>query len=213
MNKLSVFEKKIYNIYLKTSRNKKGFTPRKDFKKLDDTKYVLLKKISNTLRNKKIDPIIFFNAPYKLYSEKYVPLDFYSTFNAISTYKKYTTDIELTKPDHEFNITRLRNSFKFIYDMCIKHNLTRCDEYLDIQSGIYPNFILDLKNNDINYYSLLSLDISEKNIKLEKNIVEFVCNSFYNTLSSLRSKYTFSKQMKPLGIKLTNTINKILKTK
>ena len=213
MNKLSVFEKKIYNIYLKTSRNKKGFTPRKDFKKLDDTKYVLLKKISNTLRNKKIDPIIFFNAPYKLYSEKYVPLDFYSTFTAISTYKKYTTDIELTKPDHEFNITRLRNSFKFIYDMCIKHNLTRCDEYLDIQSGIYPNFILDLKNNDINYYSLLSLDISEKNIKLEKNIVEFACNSFYNTLSSLRSKYTFSKKLKPLGIKLNNTINKILKRK
>ena len=97
--------------------------------------------------------------------------------------------------------------------MCIKHNLTRCDEYLDIQSGIYPNFILDLKNNDINYYSLLSLDISEKNIKLEKNIVEFACNSFYNTLSSLRSKYTFSKKLKPLGIKLTNTINKILKRK
>ena len=63
---------KIYNIFLKTSRDKKGFTPRKDFKTLDDTKYVLLKKISNTLKNKKIDPIIFFNAPYKLHSEKYV---------------------------------------------------------------------------------------------------------------------------------------------
>ena len=213
MNELSMFEKNIYNIFLKTSRDKKGFTPRKDFKKLDDTKYVLLKKISTTLRNKKIDPIIFFNAPYKLHSEKYVPLDFYSTFNAISTYKKYTMDIELTNPDHQFNITRLRNSFKFIYDTCITHNLTSCHEYLDIQSGIYPNFILDLKNNDINYYCLLSLDISEKNIKLEKNIVEFACNSFYNTLSSLRSKYTFSKKIKPLGIKLIKTIDKILKIK
>ena len=50
MNNLSVFEKNIYNIYLKTSRDKKGFTPRKDFKKLDDTKYVLLKKqdVTNT---------------------------------------------------------------------------------------------------------------------------------------------------------------------
>ena len=44
MSELSVFEKNIYNLYLKTSRNKKGFTPRKDFQKLDDTKYVLLKK-------------------------------------------------------------------------------------------------------------------------------------------------------------------------
>jgi hypothetical protein len=213
MNELSIFEKNIYNIYLKTTRDKKGFTPRKDFQKLDDTRYVLLKKISHTLKNKKIDPTIFFNAPYKLHSEKYVPLDFYSTFTAISTYKKYITEIELTNPDHQFNIIRLRNGFKFIYDICVEHNLTSCNEYLDVQSGIYPDFILDLKNGDISYYCLLSLNISEKNIKLEKNIVEFVCNSFYNTLSSLRSKYTFSKQMKPLGIKLTNTINKILKTK
>ena len=54
MNELSMFEKTIYNTYLKTSRNKKGFTPRKDFKNLDDEKYVLLKKISQTLKNKKI---------------------------------------------------------------------------------------------------------------------------------------------------------------
>ena len=78
---------------------------------------------------------------------------------------------------------------------------------------MYPNFILDLKNRDISYYSLLALNVSEKNIKLEKNIVEFVCSSFYNTLSSLRSKYTFSKKIKPLGIKLTKTINEILKRK
>ena len=213
MSELSVFEKNIYNLYLKTSRNKKGFTPRKDFQKLDDTKYVLLKKISRTLKNKNIDPDIFFNAPYKLYSEKYVPLDFYSTFNGISTYKKYVTELELTEPDHEFNIVKLRDSFKFIYDTCVKNNLTTCNEYLQVESGMYPNFILDLKNRDISYYSLLALNVSEKNIKLEKNIVEFVCSSFYNTLSSLRSKYTFSKKIKPLGIKLTKTINEILKRK
>ena len=208
-----MFERTIYNTYLKTVRNKKGFTPRKNFNNLDDEKYVLLKKISQTLKNKKIDPHIFFNAPYQLHSEKYVPLKFYSTFGAISIYKKYTQEIELTTPDHQFNITKLRSSFKFIYDMCIEHNLTNCNEYLDVQSGVYPNFILDLKNGDINYYSLLSLNISEKNIKLEKNIVEFVCSSFYNTLNSLRSRYTFSKKIKPLGMKLTNTINKILKIK
>ena len=213
MSTLSIFEKNIYNMYLKAARNNKGFTPRKDFQKLDDTKYTLLKKISHILKNKKIDPIIFFNAPYKLHSEKYVPLDFYSTFNAISTYRKYTTEIELTNPDHQFNITRLRNSFKFIYDTCIERNLTSCNQYLDAQLGIYPDFILDLKEGNITYYCLLSLNVSEKNIKLEKNIVEFVCDSFYNTLSSLRSRYTFSKKIKPLGIKLTNTINKILKRK
>ena len=106
-----------------------------------------------------------------------------------------------------------RNSFLFIYDRCVEHKLTNCREYLNIQKGIYPDFILDLKKDDISYYCLLVLDVSEKNINLEKNIVEFVCDSFYNTLSSLRSRYTFSKKLKPLGIKLTKTINKILKRK
>jgi len=213
MNELSMFEETIYNTYLKTSRNKKGFTPRKNFKNLDDEKYVLLKKISQTLKNKKIDPHIFFNAPYQLHSEKYVPLKFYSTFGAICIYKKYIQEIELTTPDHQFNITKLRNGFKFIYDKCVEHELTDCKNYLNVQKGIYPDFILDLKKGDISYYCLLALDISEKSINLEKNIVEFVCNSFYNTLSSLRSRYTFSKKIKPLGKKLTKTINKILKQK
>jgi len=213
MNELSMFEQTIYNTYLKAVRSKKGFTPRKNFNNLDDEKYVLLKKISQTLRNKKIDLNIFFNAPYQLHREKYVPLKFYNTFGAISTYKKYIGEIELTIPDHQFNITRLRNGFKFIYDKCVNHKLIDCKNYLNIQKGIYPDFILDLKKGDISYYCLLALDLSEKNIKLEKNIVEFVCNSFYNTLSSLRSRYTFSKKIKPLGIKLTKTINKILKRK
>ena len=213
MNKLSRFEENIYNTYLKTLRRAKGFTPRKKFTNLENEKYVLVKKISNTLRNKKIDPNIFFNAPYELHCEKFVPLNFYSTFNAISTYKKYIQEIELTSPDHSFNITKLRDSFKFIYDKCNSNNLATCKEYLKLQNGIYPDFILDLKKGEITYYSLLTLDLSEQNINLEKNIVEFVCKGFYNTLSSLRSRYTFSKKIKPLGIKLNKTIDKILKRK
>ena len=114
MSSLSFFEQNIYNTYLKALRSNKGFTPRKKFDNLDDEKYTLIKKISQTLKNKKIDPIIFFNAPYKLHLEKHVPLKFYSTFGAISTYKKYIQDIELSATDHAINITRLRNSFKFI---------------------------------------------------------------------------------------------------
>ena len=213
MNELSLFEKNIYNTYLKVSRKTKGYKPRKNFNNLDDAKYVLLKKISKTLRNKKIDPILFFKAPYNMYTEQFVPLDYYGTFKAISTYKKYTTEIELTKPDDPFNITRLRNSFKFVYQKCAENNLSTCKEYLDLQSGIYPDFILDLKKDNVSYYCLLALEVSETKINLEKDIVEFACSSFYNTLSSLRSRYTFSKKIKPLGIKLTNTIDKILKRK
>ena len=213
MNDLSLFEKNIYNTYLKVTRDTKGYNPRKNFNNLDDAKYVVLKKISKILKNKKIDPVLFFKAPYSMYTERFVPLDYYGTFKAISTYKKYTKELELTKPDDQFNITRLRNSLKFVYEKCSVNNLTTCKDYLNLQSGIYPDFILDIQKGHVSYYCLLALEISETKIKLEKDLVEFACNSFYNTLSSLRSRYTFSKKIKPLGIKLTNTIDKILKKK
>ena len=208
---LSIYEQNIYNAYLKTTRRNKGFTPRRNFNKLDSEKYVLIKKVSKTIRNKKIDVDLFFKAPYELYSEKYVPLKFYSTFNAVSTYRKYVEELELTNADHPFNVTRLRESMKYIYQQCADNNIKSCKEYLDLQKGIYPNYIIDLKQGNISLYSLIALDLCENKIQLEKNIVEFAYKSFYNMLSSLRTRFTFSTKIKPLSIKLIKTIDKILK--
>ena len=211
MSQLSVYEKNIYNTYLKVSRSGKGFRYRKNFDNISDEKYTYLKKISHILRNKKIDPIMYFTAPYKIYSEEFIDLKYFTTFNAISSYKKYIESIQLTQPNHAHNITQLRNSFKHIYQVCFDKNLKNCADYLKIEKGLYPQFILDLKDGNICYYSLLSLNLSEQNIKLEKKTVEFVCKNFYNLLSSLRSRLVFSKKIKPLSIKLIKTINKILK--
>ena len=208
---LSIYEQNIYNAYLKTTRRNKGFTPRRNFNELDSEKYVLIKKVSKTIRSKKIDVDLFFKAPYELYSEKYVPLKFYSTFNAVSTYRKYVEELELTNADHPFNVTRLRESMKYIYQQCADNNIKSCKEYLDLQKGIYPNYIIDLKQGNISLYSLIALDLCENKIQLEKNIVEFAYKSFYNMLSSLRTRFTFSKKIKPLSIKLIKTIDKILK--
>jgi hypothetical protein len=208
---LSIYEQNIYNAYLKTTRRNKGFTPRRNFNELDSEKYVLIKKVSKTIRSKKIDVDLFFKAPYELYSEKYVPLKFYSTFNAVSTYRKYVEELELTNADHPFNVTRLRESMKYIYQQCADNNIKSCKEYLDLQKGIYPNYIIDLKQGNISLYSLIALDLCENKIQLEKNIVEFAYKSFYNMLSSLRTRFTFSTKIKPLSIKLIKTIDKILK--
>ena len=211
MTELSVYEKNIYNTFLKVSRDGKGFRYRKNFDNLSDEKFTYIKKISHILSNKKIDPYMYFTAPYKMYSEEYINLKFFTTFNAISSYKKYIESIQLTEPDHNYNITQLRNSFKYIFQVCFDRKLKDCTEYLKIEKGLYPQYILDLKDGRICYYSLLSLGLSEKSIKLEKNTVEFVCKNFYNLLSSLRSRLVFSKKIKPLSIKLIKTINKILR--
>ena len=100
---------------------------------------------------------------------------------------------------------------KHIYQQCTDNNIKSCKEYLNLQKGIYPNYILDLKEGNISFYSLFALDLCEDKINLEKNIVEFAYKRFYNTLSSLRTRFTFSKKIKPLSIKLIKTIDKILK--
>lgn len=212
MSELSVYEKNIYNTYLKISRRGRGFKYRKNFDNLSDENFTYIKKISHILSNKKIDPFMYFTAPYKLYSEEYINLKYFTTFNAISSYKKYLENLQLTEPDHSYNLTQLRNSFKHIYQVCFDNNLSSCKDYLELHKGLYPQYILDLKDGHICYYSLLSLDLCEKNIQLEKNTVEFVCKNFYNLLSSLRSRLVFSKKIKPLSIKLIKTINKILIT-
>ena len=55
-------------------------------------------------------------------------------------------------------------SFKHIYQVCLDNNLNNCKLYLTLQKGIYPQYFLDLKENKICYYSLLSLDLCENNI-------------------------------------------------
>ena len=211
MNELSVYERNIYNTFLKISRSGKGFRVRKNFDNLSDEKFTYIKKISHVLSNKKIDPEIYFTAPYKMYSEEYINLKFFTSFNAIRCYKKYIESIQLTEPDHNYNITQLRNSFKHIYQTCLDQNINTCANYLKIEKGLYPQYILDLKDGNVCYYSLLSLGLCERSINLEKNTVEFVCKNFYNLLSSLRSRLVFSKKIKPLSTKLIKTINKILK--
>lgn len=212
-NHISQYEQNIYNHFLKTSRQGKGYRPRKDFNNFPDEKYVILKKICNVLKNKKIEPELFFEAPYSMYNEKFVDFKYFSTFAAISSYKKYIEQIELTDTDNNYNITRLRESMKFIYEKCRNNNLKNCSDYLNLQHGVYPDYILDIKNNNVSFYSLLALGLTESKIDLEKNIVEFACKGFYNMLSSLRSRYVFSRKIKPLSIKLIKTINKILKAK
>ena len=210
---LTVQEQHTYNTYLKSTRKNKGFTPRKNFDDIEDEKYIAIKKISATLRNKKIDPILFFEAPYIMHSERFVPLSYYSTFPAISVYRKYVREIQLTKPDAEFNIKQLRNSFKFIYEQCVKNDISIVEKYLEINKGMYPAFLLDLKSDNICLYSLLALGYDDRHLNLENKVVDFVYKDFYNVLSSLRSRYLSSNRIKPLSIKLKKTINNILKRK
>ena len=58
MSELTVYEKNIYNTYLKISRRGKGFKYRKNFDNLSDENLTYIKKISHILSNKKIDPFM-----------------------------------------------------------------------------------------------------------------------------------------------------------
>ena len=91
MSKLSIYEQNIYNTFLKVSRSGKGFRYRKNFDNISDEKYTYIKKISHVLSNKKIDPYMFFTAPYKLYAEEYIDLKYFTTFNNDSIGPKWVS--------------------------------------------------------------------------------------------------------------------------
>ena len=106
---------------------------------------------------------MFFDAPYQIYDDRYIDLKFYSTFAAISAYRKYIQQIELTEPDNVYNLNRLRESIKFIYEKCKNNNLSSIQDYLTLQTGIYPDFLVDLKKDKITFYSLVALNLLERN--------------------------------------------------
>lgn len=204
-------EKKIYNSHLSTSRKvqNKPFKVKKNFDDLDDTKTVILQKLSRFFNEyKNLDIDTFFLAPHKVYEEsEYHPLDFYLTRKAISCYTQYVKQLEAQDPDHPDSLERLKNSLKFIFSFCKENGLTFTQYPLHLEPRAnLPAFIGHLKNHQINFYTLHALNFSQP--KIDSRTLDFIFNNFYTTFQQTKNKFQFSKKMKEFS-KLA--INKLIK--
>lgn len=153
MKNLNDFEKNIYNLYLKNLRKGQPYQPRKDFSDLDDNLYSYVKKISYFLTNyNHIDVKEYFDAYNVLHpDEKYPPLNYFFTRNALKTYAIYKKQQENNKPEDQFD--KIKDGMRFIALFCI-NNKINFDDYLMHKTGYMYSWLNHYREHRINPYCL-----------------------------------------------------------
>jgi hypothetical protein len=198
---ITKYEKHIYNAFLSTSRSKQNlpYKTRKNFAKFEDTdKHICVKKLSSLFTNyKHIDVGDFFDAPYEIYSDgEDFDLKFYTTQKAIKTYTLYKQKQENADPDSEEQIKYTTDSIYFIYQFCKEKNI-KLDRYLNYKSGAVNQFMIHLKENKINLYSLFGFKRFDRMIQAnDQDLVTFMFPDFYTKVGKFRLKYYNSKKLK-----------------
>jgi hypothetical protein len=196
---LTESEKAIYNTFLATGRSiqNKPFTIRKDFSKIDDKTYILLKKLSLFFsKYTHIKYNDFFAAPYNYYGkDNYFDLQYFTTIKAIKCYTLYQKQKETEQPDSENIINSCKESCSFIYKYCRDHNLT-LDEYRHYIVGTIPIILQHLKDHKINFYTIQGLNCDRTIRRVERDILNFIVEDFDTLLNNTRINFQKSNSLK-----------------
>ena len=206
---MTSFEKHIYNTYLATSRasQNKPFRLRKDFKKIDEGKFVAIKKISSFLKrfpHIKIED--YFKAPYCIYpDEQFFPLDYFASLKATKAYTLYQRRMVNMDPDSDEQLNNIKTSLVFIFNFCRGHNISP-QGYISHKTGNEYSFILHLKEHKVNIYTLLGYKNLETIIRTrDAEVIKYIIgDEIYNNISVFRTKLYNSKKafkLVDLGLK------------
>lgn len=217
---ISEFEKYIYNLHLKATRqhNNKPFKIRKDFDGIEPQQEKTLKKLSLFFsKHKDIDPVTFFNASYKIYpDETYLNLDHFISLKAIKAFTIHNKNIVNLEPDSEEQLQFTKASLLYIYNFCLNNNIF-LKAYTEHRTNNLYSFLIHLKNRDINFYSLMGF--SDLNFSLNSSdldIIKFMFNdSFLDNIQKFKIKFLNSNKCKNLVVnglqrlekKLENELN------
>jgi hypothetical protein len=184
-------QKRIYNEHLKSSRLAKNqpYRLRKDFTKLSDSTKINLIKLENLfISNRYIKIEDFFIAPYEIYGkEENFDLKFYASQKAVGIYSIYIKKIMESDPDVILN--RIVDGIKFIKKFCTDEKIS-VNQYVEHQTGLYPTFILHLKQFIYPLYIIFYLPKGEeifRKIPLDERIFLFSDN-VYENISELNRK-------------------------
>lgn len=209
-------EKKIYNTYLRVSRQRKGlpYRPRKDFSKFEENKnYMYVKKIANLLKkNKNVGIEDYFEAPYVIYdseNEYIYPLKFYASMKAIGVYKIYIKKIEDDDPDSDRQIEGIKKSLRFVYKYCLENNLSSVDEYFKKRDGHVYAWMKHYTNLDISLIFLLESELPyDILMSVDKDIREMMMGGLEKKFFKMREKYKQSSRARNAlskGMKIINS--------
>lgn len=206
---LSKEEEIIYNNYLIASRTakKQPFKIRRNFKDIDNTTILVLKKLSLFFnRHQNIKQSLFFSAPYTYYgSDNYFDISFFVTPKAHKCYSMVVREKEKQDPDSLESIQQIKDSCSFIYKFCKQNNL-HLSEYITAIHGTTPIILQHLKDHHINFYTIHALNASSVLQKVEIEVLDFFIKDFYSMLSETRINYAKSQKLKQVASKALKLI-------
>lgn len=164
------FEQILYNKFLAISRKNqnKPFKLRKNFDNLDETTQYLLAKLAlffNKHKNINID--LFFEAPYKIYTNDkfYTDLKFYTSLKAIKLYKECINKITRDNINSDETKQFFKQSAKFIIQYCKDNNIPFKDYIFYKEQGGVNVFFNHLKHGHVCYYILFMFPDFEQQFK------------------------------------------------
>jgi hypothetical protein len=207
-------QKKLYNTYLYATRTSEGkpFNARKDFDKIDDSIILFLTRIENLLnRYPHIDPIDYFNAPYKIYpNADYFTLEYYAGMGAVSAYSSYMKQICEMPPDSDAQIEFIKKSLKFLGSFCFKNKI-KLEKYATYKTGITYDWMKHVKKHEISIYVLMEFpEINNIINNVENDERELFLGNIGENYQKYKSKYIKSKLAKELVRQGTEKIKKII---
>lgn len=203
---ISEIQKKIYNLYLKALAygSDRPYKQRKDFSKLSFETITELTKLEKVFE--KYPHLLrfeFFQAPYKIYKDakKYYKLSYYSGYKGLTTGIAFFKNLQESMPDNQQDF--LLESFKFVANFCIEHNISLVD-YHKYKSVAQHDFLNHIKQYKLSffvaftipgcYYYLMNLPDDEfelyfgSNINIQELYAKFNSSSIKEWLVEKREK-------------------------
>lgn len=205
------FEKRIYNCYLKNSRNGLPFKPRKDFDSIGENTLVFLKKISFFLvKYNHINVEEYFNCFLSIHpDEKYPQIDFFCTRLALKTYSLYKKQQEGRNPENQFE--EIKNSFRFIGNFCIESKIP-LKKYIYHKTGYMITWMNHYREHRINPYALMELgNVLEVLDNTQTDEISLFANNFNSNFVAFKTRYMNSPKTIELVKQATQKIDSFVK--
>jgi hypothetical protein len=140
------------------------------------------------ISNPNINIVDFFNSPYEIYGpEEYFDLKFFTSQKSISIYSLYIKKVMESDPDKILD--RILSGIKFIKDFCLQNKISVID-YANHMTGLYPTFVLHLKNFTYPLYIIFYIPNAEqKFIKIPSDEKIFLfSDNVYSNINELKRK-------------------------
>ena len=210
---MTEFQKRIYNLYLRTLRQSKGqpFKYRQDFSDFEsDPNYANVVKLAYFFDNhKSVNIELFFKAPYEIYGKaETFYLDFYLSAKAHKSYSLYINQIKNADPDSKEQLEFIIASAKFVSEFCDSNNIT-IQSYLEFTPASTPSYIQHILQCNVSIYFLFAFNTFESRLRaFDWELLKFMLGEdFFNKLEGYRLNYLRSSKAKILAIKALDKIS------